>query len=97
MFPCMTMYRDKLYSGLCEYTVHMYTLYSHYALVDNASRDCLSTGVWSNLTNYTMCRELCVEVDTMNQTIYGECEMEQEPELDISLYVYFAGIMKAVV
>ena len=57
----------------------------------------MSTGVWSNLTNYTMCRELCVEVDSMNQTIYGECDMEQEPELDISLYVYFAGIMKAVV
>ena len=86
------MYRDKLYSGLCEYTEHLYTCTVLYALVDNASRDCLSTGVWDNLTNYTMCRELCVEVDTMNQTMYRECEVEEDTEQDILLYIYFTGV-----
>ena len=38
-----------------------------------------------------MCKELCVEVDAMNQTVYSECDVEKDMELDISLHVYFAG------
>ena len=38
-----------------------------------------------------MCKELCLEVDAMNQTMYSECDVEKDTELDISLHVYFAG------
>ena len=59
--------------------------------LDNATRECLADGFWNNLTDYTMCKELCVVVDAMNQTMYSECDVEKDVELDISLHVYFAG------
>ena len=37
-----------------------------------------------------MCKELCKDGDTMTETVYKECEVE-DLELDISLHVYFAG------
>ena len=62
-------------------------------LLDNATRECLADGFWNNLTDYTMCKELCLEVDAMNQTMYSECDVEKDVELDISLHVYFAGTL----
>ena len=46
------------------------------------------------MTDCTMCKELCVEVDAMNQTEYSECDVVQDMELDISLHVYFAGSLQ---
>ena len=60
---------------------------------DNATRECLADGLWNNMTEYTMCKELCVEGDAKNQTVYSQCDVEQDMELDISLHLYFAGTL----
>ena len=35
------------------------------------------------MTDYTMCEEQCVEVDALKHTVYSECDVEQDMELDI--------------
>ena len=38
-----------------------------------------------------------MEVDAMNQTVYSECDVEHDMELDISLHVYFAGSLYVLI
>ena len=38
-----------------------------------------------------MCKELHVEVDAMNHTMYTECDVVKDMEMNISLHVYFVG------
>ena len=64
---------------------------SNIIVEDSATRDCLSDGLWDNMTDYAMCKEMCMEVDAMNNTVYSECNVDQDMELDISLHVYFVG------
>ena len=58
---------------------------------DNATRECLADSHQNNLTDYTMCKELCVKVDIMNQTVDSKCDVEKIMELDISMLLYFVG------
>ena len=61
---------------------------------ENASRFCNSDGEWSNLTDYSSCMELCIEVDHINQTTkYIDCGLEslQDADTEISVHVYFVG------
>jgi len=74
------------------------TMYNnkYYDTTNNATRSCLSTGHWDNLTDYSTCNELCIEEDNWNQTTkYIDCALldgdQSTAELEISLHVYFIG------
>ena len=64
-------------------------------LLDNASRSCLASGEWISLTDYSSCKELCIEVDQWNQTTkYIDCDLldaDQGADTEISVHVYFIG------
>ena len=81
--------RDRYFNNQLHQKFHFFN-FQDFSCADNASRHCLPTGEWENRTNYSMCKELCKDGDTMTEAIYKECEVE-DLELDISLHVYFAG------
>lgn len=62
--------------------MQMYGL-SRYSAKDNATRVCLANGTWANKTDYDFCTEMTVDPD-------------QEPEIEISVHVYFIGKGKAL-
>jgi len=74
------------------------TMYNnkYYNIHNNASRGCEPGGVWGNLTDYTQCEEMCLELDQINGTrTFIDCRLldsgSTTAQLDLSLTIYFVG------
>ena len=74
------------------------TLYIILVYLENASRHCSSAGEWEDLTDYSHCKKLCMETDSVNQTTkYIDCSLEtlSDTDTEISVHVYFVGELLA--